>query len=51
MLDGDLRARRQDKDGDQINVLMKCTLDRDDCVSLRAPSSYPTPESRGEILL
>ena len=49
MLDGDLRARRRNKDGDRINILMKCTLDREDCVSLRPPSSYPTLESWDEI--
>ena len=41
MLDGDLRARRRDKDGDRINVPMKCTLDREDCVSLRPPIILP----------
>ena len=51
MLDGDLRARRRNKDGDRINVLMKFTLDHEDCVSLRSASSYPTVESRDEILV
>ena len=51
MLAGVLRARRRDKDGDRINVPMKCNLDREDCVRLRSPQSYPTLESRVEILV
>ena len=51
MLVGVLRARRQDEDGDRINVLMKGNLDREDCVRSRSPSSYPTLESRVEILV
>ena len=41
MLDGVLRARCRDKDDDRINVLMKCNLDREDCVSLRPPFILP----------
>ena len=51
MLAGVLRARRQDKDGDRFNMLMKCTLDREDYTSCVPPSSYPTLESRVEILI
>ena len=51
MLVGVLRARRQDEDGDRINVPMKCNLDREDCASLRSPSPYPTLESRDEIFV
>ena len=49
---GVLRARHRDKDGDRINVLTKCNLDREDHVS-----SYPLClltsrlESRDEILV
>ena len=46
-----LRARLRDNDGDRINVLMKGNLDREDCVRLGSPSSYPTLESRAEILV
>ena len=38
---GVLRTRRQDKDGDRINTLMKCTLDREDYTSLRFPFVLP----------
>ena len=31
----------QDKDGGWINVLMKCHLDHEDCVSLRSPFILP----------
>ena len=41
MLVGVLRARRQDKDGVQITVHLKCTLDREDCTSLRFPFILP----------
>ena len=41
MLAGFLRARRQDKDGVQINVHLKCNLDREDCTSLRFPFILP----------
>ena len=51
MLVGVLGAGHQDNDGDRINVLMKGNLDREDCVRLRSPSSYPTLESRVEILV
>ena len=51
MLTGFLRARRQDKDGVQINVHLKCTLDREDYTSCVSPSPYPTLESRDEILV
>ena len=40
-LAGVLRARRQDKDGVQINVHLKCNLDREDCTSLRFPFILP----------
>ena len=33
MLVGVLRARHRDNDGDRINVLIKCNLEREDCVS------------------
>ena len=36
-----LRARRQDKDGVQINVHLKCNLDREECASLRSPFTLP----------
>src|SRR4051812_2997172 len=39
MLDGVLRARHRDKDGDLVNVPMKCNLDREDRVSL-CPSVF-----------
>ena len=39
MLDVVLKARCRDKDDDRINVLMKCNLDREDCVSL-CPSVF-----------
>ena len=40
------------KDGDRINVLMRCNKDREDCVSLHSPFIFPTdPKSRDEILL
>ena len=51
MLTGFLRARRQDKDGEQINVQLKCNLDREDYTSRVYLSPYPTPESRDEILV
>ena len=51
MLVGVPGARLRDHDGDRINAPMKCNLDREDCVSLQSPSSYPTLESRDEILL
>ena len=41
MLTGFLRARRQDKDGVQINVHLKCNLDREDCTSLHFPFILP----------
>ena len=41
MLAGFLRARRQGKDGVQINVHLKCNLDREDCTSLRFPFILP----------
>ena len=41
MLTGFLRARRQDKDGVQLNVHLKCNLDREDCTSLRFPFILP----------
>ena len=41
MLAGFLRARRQDKDGVQLNVHLKCSLDREDCTSLRFPFILP----------
>ena len=50
-LAGVLRARLQDKDGVQINVLLKCTLDREEYTSCVYPSLYPTLESRDEILV
>ena len=34
-------VRHQDNDGDQINTLMECTLDREDCASLRSPFILP----------
>ena len=37
MLVGVPRARLRDNDGDRINVLMECTLDREDYVGLRFP--------------
>ena len=40
-LAGILRARRQDKDGVQINVHLKYNLDREDCTSLRFPFILP----------
>ena len=40
-LAGVLRARRQDKDGVQINVHLKCTLDHEDYTSLRFPFTLP----------
>ena len=43
MFVGVLGARHQDIDDDQINVLMKCNLDREDCASFVSPlSSYLT---------
>ena len=51
MLTGILRARLQDNDGDRINALMKCTLDREDYTSCTYLSPYPTLESRDEILV
>ena len=43
MLVGVPGARHQVSDGGRINVLMKCTLDREDCVGLVPPlSSYLT---------
>ena len=41
MLAGFLRARRQDKDGVQLNVHLKCNLDREDYTSLRYPFTLP----------
>ena len=41
MLVGVLRTRRQDKDGDRINVHLKCNLDREDYVSWRFPFVLP----------
>ena len=41
MLDGVLRARRRDKDEDQINALRKCTLDRENYTSLCSPFTLP----------
>ena len=41
MLAGVLRASRRDKDGDWINVHLKCTLDREDYVSWRFPFVLP----------
>ena len=41
MLAGVLRAKRQDKDGVQINVHLKCNLDREDYTSLRSPFTLP----------
>ena len=38
---GVLRTRRQDKDGDRINVHLKCNLDREDYTSLRFPFILP----------
>ena len=43
-------AIHRDNDGDQINVHLKSNLDREVCVSLHSPSSYPKLESRDEIL-
>ena len=43
MLAGVLRAKRQDKDGVQINVHLKCNLDREDYTSLRFPFVLPYP--------
>ena len=51
MIVGVLKARLRDNDGDQINTLMECTLDREDYVSWRFPSSYLTLESRDEIFV
>ena len=51
MLVGVLRERLRDNDGDQINALMKCTLDREDYTSCVSPSLYPTLESRDEIFV
>ena len=51
MLVGVPGARHRDNDGDRINVLMKGNLDCEDCVRSRSPSSYPTLESRVEILV
>ena len=45
------QSKTSRQDGDRINVLMKGNLDREDCVRLRPPSSYPTLESRDEILV
>ena len=42
VLDGVLRARHRDKDGDRVNVPMKCNLDREDRVSCAPLSSYLT---------
>ena len=52
MLVGVLGARHRDKDGDRVNVLMKCNLDREDRASLR-PLCLLTSrlESRDEILV
>ena len=44
-------ARLRDNDGDRINNLMKCNLDREDYTSCVYPSPYPTLESRDEILV
>ena len=41
MIAGVLRARLRDKDGDRINALIKCTLDCEDCASLRFPFILP----------
>ena len=41
MLAGFLRARRQDKDGDRINVSLKRNRDREDYTSLRSPFTLP----------
>ena len=41
MIVGVLRARLRDNDGDQINTLMECTLDREDCASLCSPFTLP----------
>ena len=52
VLDGVLRARHQDKDGDRVNVLMKCNLDREDYVSLCLLFLFTSRlESRAEILV
>ena len=51
MLTGFLRAGLQDNDGDRINALTKCNLDREDYTSCIFPSPYPTLESRDEILV
>ena len=41
MLVGVPGAGHQDNDGDQINTLMECTLDREDYTSLRFPFTLP----------
>ena len=52
MLVGVLREKHRDKDGDRINVLMKCNLDREVCVSVVPPCLLTSRlESRGEILV
>ena len=52
MLVGVPGARHQVNDGGRINVLMKCTLDREDCVGL-VPLSLLTSrlESQDEIFV
>ena len=51
MLVGVLRARLRENDGEQINVQLKCNLDREDYTSCVYLSPYPTLESRDEILV
>ena len=41
MIVGLLRARLRENDGEQINVQLKCNLDREDCTSLRSPFTLP----------
>ena len=51
MLDVVLKARRRDQ-GDAMNKHPRERhLDREECISLRSPLSYPTLESRDEILV
>ena len=42
MLVGVLGTRHWDKDGDWMNVLMNCNLDREDCVSCVPPFMLPS---------
>ena len=52
VLDGVLRARYRDKDGDRVNVPMKCNLDHEDRVSLCSLCLLTSRlESRDEILV